>query len=223
MGQFGEFFKAKRMALSKTLRQFCLENKLDAGNISKLERGLFPPPQHEKLEEYAKLLDIKEGTDDWYQFFDLAAAEAGKIPKDILSHEGMAEQLPILFRTLRSKKVSDKKLNNLSDHIGRSEAARHPRINISQDKLIKFCKRYHIRKLSLFGSILRGDFRPDSDVDVLVEFEPGYSAGLIRMAGMELELSKIFKQKVDLRTPAELSRYFRGRVLESARVQYVQR
>lgn len=113
MGQFGDFFKAKRIALGKTLRQFCLENELDPGNISKLERGLFPPPQHEKLEEYAKLLGIKEGTDDWYQFFDLAAAEAGKIPQDILSNEQVVEKLPVLFRTLRGKKVSDEKLNKL--------------------------------------------------------------------------------------------------------------
>ena len=113
MGQFGEFFKAKRMALDKTLRQFCLENDLDPGNISSLERGLFTPPQHQKLEEYAKLLALKEGTDDWYQLFDLAAAEAGKIPQDILDDKQVVEKLPILFRTLRGKKSSDKKLNKL--------------------------------------------------------------------------------------------------------------
>jgi len=113
MRQFGEFFKARRIALGLTLRQFCLKNNLDPGNISKLERGLFPPPQHEKLEEYAKLLGLKPGMDDWYQFFDLAAAESGKIPKDILSDEEVVEKLPILFRTLRGKKVSDEKLNKL--------------------------------------------------------------------------------------------------------------
>ena len=113
MGQFGEFFKAKRIALDKTLRQFCLDHDLDPGNISRLERGLFPPPQHQKLEEYAKLLALKEGTDDWYQLFDLAAAEAGKIPQDILDDKQVVEKLPILFRTLRGKKSSDKKLNKL--------------------------------------------------------------------------------------------------------------
>lgn len=113
MGQFGEFFKDKRAALGMTLRQFCLENGLDPGNVSKLERGLFPPPQHEKLVEYAKLLDIKEGSDDWYRFFDLAAAEAGKIPQDILNDQEVVDKLPILFRTLRGKKVSDEKLNKL--------------------------------------------------------------------------------------------------------------
>lgn len=113
MGHFGDFFKAKRIQLGFTLRQFCLENNLDPGNISKLERGLFPPPQHEKLKEYAKLLGIKEGSDDWYQFFDLAAAEKGKIPQDILSDKAVVAKLPILFRTLRGKKISDEKLNKL--------------------------------------------------------------------------------------------------------------
>jgi uncharacterized protein len=68
--------------------------------------------------------------------------------------------------------------------------------------------------------VLRSDFRPDRDVDVLVEFEPGYSIGLIRLAGIEIELSEILGRKADLRTPAELSRYFRQDVLETAEVQY---
>jgi len=233
MGQFGEFFKAKRIALGKTLRQFCLENELDPGNISKLERGLFSPPQHEKLQEYAKLLGLKEGTDDWYQFFDLAAAEAGKIPQDILNDEEVVEKLPVLFRALRGKEVSKQRLDKLVDRIKKEPLADnqleglatmpHPKIDIPQRKLVEFCRNNHIHKLSFFGSVLRNDFRPDSDVDVLVEFEPGYSAGLIRLAGMELELSKILKRKVDLRTSAELSRYFRQKVLESAKVQYAQR
>lgn len=96
-------------------------------------------------------------------------------------------------------------------------------ITLPKDKIEDFCRRHHIRKLSLFGSVLRGDFRPDSDVDVLVEFEPGYSVGLIRLAGMEIELSSIIGRKVDLRTPAELSRYFRQKVLDVAEVQYAGR
>ena len=96
-------------------------------------------------------------------------------------------------------------------------------ITLPKDKIEDFCRRHHIRKLSLFGSVLRGDFRPDSDVDVLVEFEPGYSVGLIRLAGMEIELSNIIGRKVDLRTPAELSRYFRQKVLDVAEVQYAGR
>lgn len=95
-----------------------------------------------------------------------------------------------------------------------------PRIAIDRERIAAFCRKHHIRKLALFGSVLRDDFRPDSDVDVLVEFEPGATPGLIRLAGMEIELSEMLKRKVDLRTPAELSRYFRDRVVKEAQVQY---
>ena len=95
-------------------------------------------------------------------------------------------------------------------------------IPIDRDKVASFCRRHRIRKLALFGSVLRDDFRPDSDVDTLVEFEPGVAVGFIRLASMELLLSEILERKVDLRTPADLSRYFRQEVLQSAEVQYVQ-
>jgi len=115
---FGEFFKEKRIDLKKTLRQFCMENGLDPGNISKLERGLMQPPQgKDKLEEYAGYLNIKKGTDDWYNFFDLAAVEAGRIPEELLSNAKVAASLPILFRTLRGKKISEKKLDELVEMI----------------------------------------------------------------------------------------------------------
>ncbi len=78
-----------------------------------------------------------------------------------------------------------------------------------------------MRKLSLFGSVLRGDARPDSDVDMLVEFEPGATVGYLELAAMEIELSEVLGRKVDLRTPAELSRYFRAEVLATAESQYV--
>mgnify|MGYP003476569329 CR=1 FL=1 len=111
---FGEFFKARRIAIKKTLRQFCSENGVDPGNISKLERGLLPPPQsREKLEEYANYLKMKKGSDDWYTFFDLAAAETGKIPDDIMAKGKIEDKLPILFRTLRGQKVSDENLEKL--------------------------------------------------------------------------------------------------------------
>jgi predicted nucleotidyltransferase len=93
------------------------------------------------------------------------------------------------------------------------------RIVIDQDKLAKFCRRNHIRRLALFGSVLRDDFRPDSDVDVLVEFEPGHVPGL-RFFGLEKELSKILGREVDLNTPRFLSPYFRSQVLAEAEVQY---
>jgi len=93
-------------------------------------------------------------------------------------------------------------------------------IEIQKDKIAEFCRKNHIKKLALFGSILRDDFRPESDVDMLVEFEPGHRIGLITLAGLELELSEILGRKVDLRTPAELSRYFRDEVVQTAEVQY---
>ena len=72
----------------------------------------------------------------------------------------------------------------------------------------------------MFGSVLRDDFRPDSDVDVLVDFEPGQEPGLIALANMELELSELIGRKADLRTPEDLSRYFREKVVSTAEVQY---
>ena len=96
------------------------------------------------------------------------------------------------------------------------------KIAIDRDTIAAFCRRHHIKRLALFGSVLRDDFGPNSDVDMLVEFEPGQVVGLIRLAAMERELSDIVGRKVDLRTPADLSKYFRQEVVESAEVQYAQ-
>ena len=94
-------------------------------------------------------------------------------------------------------------------------------INLPTHKIAEFCKKNHIRKLSLFGSVLRDDFQIDSDIDFLVEFEPGKAPGLISYCRMERELSEILgNRKVDLRTPQELSKYFRDEVLARAEVQY---
>lgn len=94
------------------------------------------------------------------------------------------------------------------------------KINIPHNRIDEFCKKHHIRKLALFGSVLREDFRPDSDVDVLVEFEEGHAPGYIRLAGMEIELGEILGRKVDMNTPNCLSRYFRDEVIASAEVEY---
>ena len=95
------------------------------------------------------------------------------------------------------------------------------RIVTDQAALATLCRRYHIRRLSLFGSTLKGANRPDSDVDLLVEFEPGATPGLLTMAHIELELSPLVGgRKVDLRTAADLSRYFRDEVVRTAEVQY---
>lgn len=97
----------------------------------------------------------------------------------------------------------------------------HVKIAVPKDVLPDFCRRHHIRRLALFGSILREDFRGESDVDVLVEFEPGHVPGFIRLAGMELELKGLFGgRKVDLRTPEDLSRYFRDEVVATTVVLY---
>jgi uncharacterized protein len=93
------------------------------------------------------------------------------------------------------------------------------RIDIPKDQIAEFCRRNHIRRLALFGSVLRDDFTPDSDVDVLVEFEPNARVG-VRFFTMEEELSEIFGRKVDLNTPGFLSDYFRDDVLAEAETQY---
>ncbi len=94
------------------------------------------------------------------------------------------------------------------------------RIHVDRAKIDEFCRRNHIRKLSLFGSVLRDDFRPGSDVDVLIEFEPGHVPGLAFFS-MERELSDIIGQRVDLNTPQFLSPHFREQVLVEAETQYV--
>ncbi|MGO9118609.1 MAG: nucleotidyltransferase family protein [Desulfomonilaceae bacterium] len=97
------------------------------------------------------------------------------------------------------------------------------RPEIPQKLIEDFCRKHHIRKLSVFGSYLRGDFGPESDIDFLVEFDPAHIPGLIEFAGMEIELSELLGgQKVDLRTSQELSRYFRDEVLAEAEVKYAE-
>jgi predicted nucleotidyltransferase len=95
-------------------------------------------------------------------------------------------------------------------------------IEIPKERIAEFCRKHHIRRLSFFGSVISEHFTQDSDVDVLVEFEQGQVVGLLRLAGMEIELSEILGRKVDLRTPADLSRYFRDDVLSTAELQYAE-
>ena len=90
-----------------------------------------------------------------------------------------------------------------------------------EEIIAEFCQRHHIRRLALFGSALREDFTLDSDIDVLVEFEPGTRVGMIRLAGIELELSGILGRKVDINTPGFISKYYRAEVLAEAVDQYV--
>jgi predicted nucleotidyltransferase len=97
----------------------------------------------------------------------------------------------------------------------------NPNIEIPRRKIAGFCRRHHIKKLSLFGSVLRDDFGPDSDVDVLVEFLPGHTPGYFSLFDMEAEFSALLGgRKADIRTSQDLSRYFREQVIREARVQY---
>ncbi len=93
-------------------------------------------------------------------------------------------------------------------------------MQFDQTKLLEFCKRHDVAKLSLFGSMLRGDESSDSDVDLLVEFKPDARVSLFDLGGMVTELRNIFQRDVDLRTPQDLSRYFRDEVVSSARLLY---
>ncbi|MBI2194267.1 MAG: nucleotidyltransferase family protein [Planctomycetes bacterium] len=96
------------------------------------------------------------------------------------------------------------------------------RIPIDREKIAEICRKHHIRKLSLFGSVLRDDFRPESDVDVLIDFEPGHSVGF-GIFEIEDELSQILGgRKIDLVSEKYLNRWLRGRVLASAEVQYAE-
>jgi predicted nucleotidyltransferase len=95
------------------------------------------------------------------------------------------------------------------------------KIKVPQKELSEFCLQHHIRKLAFFGSVLRDDFTSESDIDVLVEFEPGFTPGLA-FFDLQDELSKMLEHKVDLNTPGFISSYFREQVNREARVQYVQ-
>ena len=117
---FGTLFKELRIAQKMTLREFCKAHGYDPGNISKLERGVLPPPESEtKLTQFAKALKIRRGSDTWYQFFDLARAFRGKLPPEVLRDPDVVARLPVLFRTLRGQKVSEEKLNQLIEMIRR--------------------------------------------------------------------------------------------------------
>lgn len=117
------------------------------------------------------------------------------------------------------KEVARRLVNRDEDEAFAQTEVEVARITVDRARLADFCRRHHIRRLAFFGSVLRDDFRPDSDVDVLVEFEPGHVPGLA-FFGMELELSAILGRRVDLNTPQFVSPDFRSQVLEEAEVQY---
>ena len=119
--RFGEFLKELRMRGGLSLREFCLNSGLDPGNYSRVERGMFRPPQDRAIvEKYATALGIERGSDEWLQLFDLAAAERGQVPEDIMSDEELVNKLPVLFRTMRATQVSPEKLDEFIEKIRRS-------------------------------------------------------------------------------------------------------
>lgn len=95
-----------------------------------------------------------------------------------------------------------------------------PGVDIDDGTLASFAKRHGVRRLAAFGSVLRHDFNADSDIDLLVEFDPGRTPGLLTMAAMELELGQLLGREVELRTYGDLSRYFRDEVQDSAQELY---
>lgn len=95
-----------------------------------------------------------------------------------------------------------------------------PKVAVDSRRIAEFCRRWHVRRLALFGSVLRDDFGPASDIDVLVEFEPGHIPGFA-FVDIQDELAAMFGRTVDLHTPGSLSRYFRDRVVREAQYQYV--
>ena len=119
VGRFGAFFAdIRRTHLKLSLREFCQRNGFSPGNLSRLERGKTRPPKSPKiLKRYATALGLEKESDDWVHFFDLAAAERGEIPADLMSDQDLVRELPALFRTLRGGRV--RKLRELSDLVRR--------------------------------------------------------------------------------------------------------
>jgi transcriptional regulator with XRE-family HTH domain len=118
---FGDFFKNLRKKKRITLREFCIKASADPANISRLERGAMPPPQDaDILERYAKVLGIRSGSNDWYSFFDLAAADRGVIPKDLMAEREGVRMLPAFFRTLWGQKPTKEEMRKLADKIRKS-------------------------------------------------------------------------------------------------------
>jgi len=115
---FAEFFKSLRKESRITLRDFCEKAGADPGNISRLERGALVPPQdREILTRYAKALGVQKGSDNWYLFFDLAAADRGMIPHDIMENRELTARLPAFFRTLRGQKPTEKELRKVIEKL----------------------------------------------------------------------------------------------------------
>ncbi len=114
MDTFGQLLKKIRISQNITLRRFCLENGFDPSFVSKVERGILPPPKDENiLKRYAKALDLKENSDEWHEFLDMADVENGSIPHDLTEEKQLLGKLPLFFRTIRGGKTPQDKLKIL--------------------------------------------------------------------------------------------------------------
>ena len=121
---FGTFVKELRARQRLGLREFCQHHGHDPSNWSKIEREIFAPPRDEDtLHTWAKQLGLKQGSEDWFKFFDYAAVDAGRIPEYVLEDQALVSQLPVFFRTLSGQKPSRNDLEKLLEIINRS---RHP-------------------------------------------------------------------------------------------------
>lgn len=120
---FGPYLELLRQQNRMTLRDFCRRAGCDPANISRIERGLVPPPKsRDILERYAAALGLKEGADDWYSFFDLAAADQGIVPADIMADADLVSALPLFFRTLRGQKPSPDEMRQVAEKIRKGGA-----------------------------------------------------------------------------------------------------
>ena len=118
---FGEFLESLRKRERMTLRDFCKGAGADPGNISKIERGIMPPPQGEDiLARYAKALGVQKGSDDWHCLCDYAAADQGIIPQDLMEDEAVVKMLPAFFRTMRGQKPTEAEMRALVEKIRKS-------------------------------------------------------------------------------------------------------
>jgi transcriptional regulator with XRE-family HTH domain len=118
---FASFFQALRKERRITLRAFCEAAEADPGNVSRLERRLLPPPQdREILTRYANALRLEEGSESWTLFFDLAAADRGLIPQDIMDDAELVKELPAFFRTLRGQKPTESEMRKAIEKVRRS-------------------------------------------------------------------------------------------------------
>jgi transcriptional regulator with XRE-family HTH domain len=115
--RFGELLKDLRIRAGYTLREFCQMNGFDPGNMSKVERGLLPPPSHEKLETIAQSLKLKQSSPERESLFDVAAMEAGQLPRHILDNEQLLQKLPVFLRTINNKKLTPEKLDELIEKL----------------------------------------------------------------------------------------------------------